>query len=80
MGGFCGGVFRVKVGENLLDHLWVFDPGDDPQRPDAGRPGLDAYAKDAFQPFRRGYRVRAIDDSLLYSRPTASQVSGKSGS
>ena len=45
--GYWGGVFGVQVVENRLDHRWVFDAGDDPQRPAADRTGLDVDAEDA---------------------------------
>jgi hypothetical protein len=40
------------VGENLLDHRGVFDAGDDPKHPAAGRTGLDVDAEDAFEALR----------------------------
>jgi hypothetical protein len=40
------------VGENLLDHRGVFDAGADPQRPAAGRTGLDVDAEEAFEALR----------------------------
>jgi len=42
--GFCAGFFLVEVGENLLDHGGVLYTGNDPQRPAAGRTGLDVDA------------------------------------
>ena len=44
--GVCReGDFAVELGENLVDHDRVFDAGDDPQSPAAGRTGLDVDAK-----------------------------------
>jgi hypothetical protein len=40
------------VGENLLDHHGVFYTGNDPQRPTAGRTGLDVDAEDTLEPLR----------------------------
>lgn len=39
--GFCQGVLFVEVSENLLDHQWVFDATDDPERATASQTGLD---------------------------------------
>jgi len=70
------------VGENLLDHRGVLHTGDDPRRPAEGGTGLDVDARDAFQPFRPGCRVRALDGSLLpaaqhsKSEPGVSDQSG----
>ena len=55
---------RTK-GWNLLDHRWVFDAGDDPQRPAAGRTGLDVDAEDAFQPLRPSHCCPAFRRRFL---------------
>jgi len=54
-GGFCGSVFAVEVTEDLLDRRWIFDSGDDPQRPSAGRTGRDVDTEDPFQALRLGH-------------------------
>jgi len=41
-GRFAFSPFRIQVGEDLLDHHRVFDAGDDPHCPAAGRAGLKA--------------------------------------
>jgi hypothetical protein len=37
---------------NLFDHRGVSDTGNNPQRPAAGRTGLDVDAEDALEPLR----------------------------
>lgn len=44
-GWVVGKHFCVEVGEDLLDNHRVLDTSDDPQRPAAGRTGLDVDAK-----------------------------------
>jgi len=48
-GSFWRGAFLIEVGEDLLDHFWVLDAGDDPHRPTAGRAGLHVDVEHPFQ-------------------------------
>jgi hypothetical protein len=40
-GRFRRGVFFIEMGEDLLDHHWIVDAGNDPHRPAAFPTGLD---------------------------------------
>lgn len=44
------GGFVVKVREDLLNHHWVFDAGDDPDRPAAGTASLDVDIENSLEP------------------------------
>ena len=49
------------MGQNLVDHRRILDAGNDPQRPAAGRTGVDVDAEVAFQPLRPSLRVSVLD-------------------
>ena len=48
----------LEVGEDPLDHHWIFETGDDPQRPAAGPAGLIGH--DADEMFRLGIALQDV--------------------
>ena len=58
------------MGQDLLDHLGIFDAGDDPDRPTAGRAGLDVDAEYALQALRLRL-MAAWRCGGVFSRPSA---------
>ena len=64
-GRFGLGRFRIKVGEDLLDDVGIFDARDDPHRPAAGRTGLDVDPENPLEALRPGHRGTAFGRCLV---------------
>jgi len=58
------------MGQDLPDHLGIFDAGDDPDLPTAGRTGLDVDAEHALQALRLRL-MAAWRCGGVFSRPSA---------
>jgi len=70
-GRFGLGRFRIKVGEDLLDDVGIFDARDDPHRPAAGRTGLDVDPEnplEALRPGRLDLSFDTKDNTMLPSK------------
>ncbi len=56
----CGGDLLVEVSENLLNHLWIFDAGNNPDGSAAGPTGVDVNAKNALEALYRNPVIVAL--------------------
>jgi hypothetical protein len=63
------------VGEDLLDDVGIFDTGDDPHCPVAGRAGLDIDAKDLLEALRPGH-CGAAYSGIRYRRKKTAEWCG----
>jgi hypothetical protein len=68
------------VGEDLLDHRRVFDAGNDPQHPAAGRTDLDVEAENAFQVQRPLRLALALGGRRLHAAQQTNSEPGMNGS